>query len=194
MRAAHSTRRGFTLVEVMVGASIAGLLLAAILSTYNFLGRSLARLTSFQALESESRKALTYFSRDLRLAQKVKNGTTPTSSSVTLVLPSGDVTYSFDSTTGSLRRVATFGASRDLTLLRTNSCQCSAFEFLYFTISDGAPVDQSAPSSNVPYSIKQIQVKYTLESPSSWSVWTRTRYEAVSARYLLQNRGLPDGT
>jgi prepilin-type N-terminal cleavage/methylation domain-containing protein len=190
----RTLRRGFTLVEVMIAMALASVLMAAVLTTYNFLGRQLARLTSFQALENESRKALAYLSRDFRLAQSVKTGTSPTSHSLTLVLPDGEVSYEFDPDTRALQRRATFGISPNLTLLGTTSCQCTAFALQYFTTTDGTPADQSSPTTYIPYSIKQIQVAYTLESPSTWSEATRTRYDAVSARYVLQNRSLPDGT
>jgi prepilin-type N-terminal cleavage/methylation domain-containing protein len=186
-------RSGFTLVEVMISSAISAVVMAAVFSTYNFLGRNLARLSSYQALENESRKALSYLSRDFTLAQGVKTGTSPTTSTVTLILPSGEVTYYFNSASHSLRRQANFGPSPDLSLLRNSLCECTTFEFRYFTTTDGAPSDQTAPSGNVPYSIKQIQVRYVVESPASWLAMSRTRYEAVSARYYFRNRGVPDG-
>lgn len=185
---------GFTLVEVLIGSSLAAVLMASILSTYLYIGRNLARLSSYQALETESRKALAYLSRDFSLAQTVKSGTTPTGTAVTLVLPSGDVTYTYDSTARSLRRQASFGVSPNLTFLRNDSCECTNFTLRYYTLTDGAPINQVSATSNVPYSIKQIQVGYVVESPSTWSVLTRTRYETSSARFLLRNRGAPDGT
>jgi prepilin-type N-terminal cleavage/methylation domain-containing protein len=187
-------RGGFTLVELMIGSTIGAVVMAGILSACTFLGRNLARLSSHQALETESRKTLDYLSRDFAVAKSVKSGTRPTASAVTLVLPAGEVTYSFDSTTRALRRQATFGSTPDLTLLHNSICECATFEFLFFTTSDGAPSDQAAPGVNVPYSIKQIQVKFVTESPSTWSPLTRTQYEVASGRYLFRNRAAPDGT
>ncbi len=187
------SRAAFTLVELLIGSTVAGFTLAAVLSAYIFIGRNLARLSSYQSLENESRKVLAYLSRDLMLAQSVKTGTTPTESAVTLVLPAGEVSYSFNSTTG-LRRQTTFGTSPDLTFLRNDSCACTSFRFRYFTVTDGAPTDQTSPSAYVPYSIKQIQVGFVLESPTSWTAETRTRFEMASSRYVFRNRGAPDGT
>lgn len=192
-RKAKKGSQGFTLVEVLIGSTLGCMIMAAVLSTFVFIGQNLARLASYQALENESRKILGYLSKDLSLAQGVKTSTTPTAATVTLVLPSGDVTYTYDSSTRALRRQATFGVT-SLTFLHNDSCQCTTFTFRYFTTSDGAPTDQATSTSNVPFSIKQIQASYVLESPDGWSILTRTRYEGASARYLLRNRGTPDGT
>ena len=189
---ATTPRAGFTLVEVMVSSTLAAIIMAAVLSTYVMLGRNLARLSSYQSLEHESRKALAYLSRDFMQAQSVKGGTTPTASSVTLVLPSGEVSYTYDGS--SLRRQTTFGTLRDVTFLHNDSCTCSSFSFNYYTSSGDAPTDQSTPSASVPFSIKQIEVGYVVESPLSWTAQTRTRCELKSSRYIFRNRGAPDGT
>ncbi len=189
-----TSRQGFTLVEVLVSASLAGIVMTAVLSSFVFMGRSMSRLSSYQSLETESRKALAYLQRDFALAQKVKAGTTPTASAVTLVLPAGEVSYTYDSGAKSLRRQATFGGNADLYLLKTSACECTTFAFGYYTTTDGAPTDQVTPANFVPYSIKQIQVRFVVESPATWTTETRTRYEAKSARYLFRNRVAPDGS
>ena len=194
MKSWSHSRSGFTLVEVMVASAVGAIVMAALLSTYIFLGRNMARLASYQALENESRKALAYLTKDFALAQKVKSGTSATSSGVTLVLPSGEVVYTYDSTAHSLRRQANFGSSQNLTFLKNSLCECTTFEFKFFTTADGAPTDQNTPTTNNPYSIKRIQVRYIVESPSTWSEITRTRLEAASSRYSFHNRTAPDGT
>ena len=167
---------GFTLVEVLISASLAAVIMTSVLSTYLFIGRNLARLASYEALETESRRTLAYLCKDFAQAERVKAGTTPTTAGVTLELPAGEVTYSYDGTAQSLRRQANFGSGRDLTFLHNDSCACTTFSFKFFTLADGAPTDQTAPTANVPFSIKQIQVGYVVESPSSWSTLPRTLY------------------
>jgi prepilin-type N-terminal cleavage/methylation domain-containing protein len=189
-----SARRGFTLLEVLISSSLAGVVMVAVLSSFLFIGRNLSRLASYQALESESRKALAYLRRDFSLAQAVRSGTTPTASTVSLMLPSGDVVYTYDTLTRRLRRQATFGASPDLYLLNNSQCECTSFTFSYYTTTDAAPTDQITPTNLVPFSIKQIQVGFVVESPSSWTSDRRTRYESISSRFLIRNRGAPDGT
>lgn len=188
----HRARRGFTLVEVLISATLASMLMVAILSTFVFLGRNLSRLASYQALETEARTGLGYLRQDFALARAVKTGTTPTASTVTLVLPTGDVTYTYASK--KLTRTATGAINPSFALLSSSQCECTSFSFQYYTTTDAAPTDQSTPASNVPYSIKQIQVGFVLESPSSLSASVRTRYEVASSRFLIRNRTAPDGT
>src|SRR5262249_43684431 len=133
---------GFTTLELLISASLALIILTAVLSTFVYLGRNLTRLANYQMLEAQSRRALTYLRRDLVLAQSVKTGTTPTVTSVTLALPAGDVTYTYDNTTGRLRRQATFGVSPDIYLLRTASSTCTAFSFDYYTTTEAVASGQ----------------------------------------------------
>lgn len=186
--------RGFTLVEVLISASLAGIVMTAVLSSFVFMGRSMSRLSSYQALETESRKALAYMQRDFAVALRVKNGTSPSASAVTLVLPAGEVSYTYDGSTKRVRRQATFGGNADFYLLSSSSSECTTFTFSYYTTTDGAPTDQVTPANFVPYSIKQIQVRFVVESPSAWTTETRARFEAKSARYLFRNRGASDGS
>jgi prepilin-type N-terminal cleavage/methylation domain-containing protein len=189
-----STPRGFTLLEVLISSALAGVVMIAVLSSFLFIGRNLSRLASHQALESESRKALAYIRKDFTLAQAVKSGTTPTSSTVTLVVPSGEITYTYDSVARRVRRQANFGATQDSYLLQNTQCECTSFTFSYYTTGDAAPTDQVTPTTYVPYSIKQIQVAFVVESPSTWTSDRRTRLESISSRFLIRNRTAPNGT
>lgn len=193
MTHAPAIRRGFSLPEVIIATALGAIIMAAVLSSFAFIGRNLARLASYQALEAEARKALAYLRQDLALARSVKNGTSPTTDTVTLVLPAGEVTYTYDSSTRRLRRQATFGANPDFGLLQNSNSECTSFALAYFTTSDGEPIGQSS-AALVPYSIKQISIGFVLETPASASAETRTRFEAASARYFIRNRGLSDGT
>jgi Tfp pilus assembly protein PilW len=113
----RATRRlsGFTLVEVMIGASIGSYVLLGMLTMFGFLGRSGARLTYYNAMALESRRALDEFSQDVRMASDVvANLTVGTDivSSVTLTVPdnyggayANKVTYAYDSaTSGATKR------------------------------------------------------------------------------------------
>jgi prepilin-type N-terminal cleavage/methylation domain-containing protein len=194
MRHRPDFQRGFTLVEVLIGATLAAAMMAAVLSSFVFLGRSLTRLANYQTLEAKGREALTYFRGDFALARAVKNGTTPTASSVTLVLPAGEVTYTYDSAAQSLRRQANFGANQDFQLLQNDFCTCTTFTFNYYTTTSGAPTSQITPALNVPYSIKQIEVRFVLQTPGTASPSTQTRFEEVSSRFLVRNKQPPDGS
>lgn len=183
----------FTLVEVLIGAALSAVVMVGILTSFVFLGRSLSRLVNYQTLEAKSREALTLMRTDFGLALSVKAGTTPTASSLILSLPAGDVTYTYDGTAKSLRRQTTFGANRDHTLLQNSTCSCTSFSFFYYTTTNGSPVSQITAGQNIPFSIKQVQVSYSLDSAGSASPQTRASFDMASATLLLRNRWEPDG-
>lgn len=67
MRTSNASRAAaFTLVELLIGATLSAAIMAAVLSSYIFLGRNLARLANQQTLETESRRALAYFVQDVQ--------------------------------------------------------------------------------------------------------------------------------
>lgn len=193
MKARRQIQHGFTLVELLISATLAGAMLAAVLSSYVFLGRNLMRLANYHTLESKSQEALARFQNDFSLAQAVKSGTTPTATSVTLVLAAGEVTYTYDGTAGSLRRQATFGANPDLRLLRNDYASCTAFAFDYYTTAAGAPTSQFASGVNVPYSIKRIGARFTLKSPGTLDAATRTTVDFVAPPAALRNKQAAGG-
>lgn len=104
-----SSNRGFTLVELLVGVTLSGMVMAAVLSSYIFLARSFTRLSNQQVLESEARRTLTYFSRDVQAATGIATiSTSPTSPAANRV----DLTV--PTTTGSTNTV-TYYYNSDLT-------------------------------------------------------------------------------
>ncbi len=62
---------GFTLVELMIGASLASFILAGVLSTFLFMGRSGANVNNYNDMEAQAREALEYFAEDTRQASGV---------------------------------------------------------------------------------------------------------------------------
>lgn len=63
-----NTSGAFTLVELMVGATLSAAVMAAVLSSYIYLGRGLARLGNQQILETQARRTLAYFAYDVQSA------------------------------------------------------------------------------------------------------------------------------
>lgn len=186
--------QGFTLVELLVAATLAAAVMAAVLSAFVFLARNFTRMANFQALEQQGRTALTYLQADLAEATAVKKGTTPTAATLTLALPGGDVTYTYDSTNERLRRQATFGSSPDLYLLNTPGCRCTDFSFSYYTGENGSPVDQATSATNMPLSVKQLQVRFSLETAVNENGQTRMTYAVASPRWHFRNKRKPDGS
>jgi prepilin-type N-terminal cleavage/methylation domain-containing protein len=189
----RKSRAGFTLVELLVGMTIGSVVMAAVLSSFVFLARNFTRLANLQTLERQGRTALAYLQADLAVAQGVKAATTPTATSLTLLLPAGEVTYTYDSGNQRLRRQAAFSTNPDLRLLNAAGCRCTTFAFTYFTGSNGSPLDQMSGTANTPLSIKQVQVRFLLQTPSGESTQTRMSYAGVSPRLHLRNKRMPNG-
>jgi prepilin-type N-terminal cleavage/methylation domain-containing protein len=194
MRPHASPPRGFTLVELLIGSTLAGFAMMALLSSFVFLARNFTRLANLQALEGQSRTALAYLQADLAQARTVKSSGPATATSVTLVLPAGEVSYTYDSGAGRLLRQANFSSQPEISLLKAPNCRCTAFAFSYFTGTGGSPAAQLATATNTPYSIKQLQVSFELQTPAAEAAETRMQYKTVSARLNFRNRGAPDGT
>jgi type II secretory pathway pseudopilin PulG len=131
-RARWPDSRGFSLVELMVAMSLAMMVIAAILSSYTFLGRNLVRYANQQQLEVQSRRALQMFTSDVHMANRVAYAydttkditqdstwqTLPTSSQVTFRLSTPDasggtfvyaVTYAYSTAAGTLTRSVSSG-------------------------------------------------------------------------------------
>ncbi|MEI7799352.1 MAG: prepilin-type N-terminal cleavage/methylation domain-containing protein [Opitutaceae bacterium] len=182
-----SARSGFTLSELLISLSLGSLLMAAVLSTYLFMGRSMTRTANFQILENKSRLALNYLRQDIQLASAV---TTSTNTSLTLTLPSGTVSYTYSGRT--LTRTATFGPAPTIYLLMGD---CTAFDFNYYsTLGTGLTA-----TALVPLSIKLIDCTFTLQrgptiNGTSTQDGTAVTLATVSPRLLLRNKQGPNGT
>lgn len=92
--------RGFTLVEIMIGASLGSMVLAGVLSTYLMLLRSGVSASNYSVMEAQTRRAFEKMGSDARMANNLSSsGTT----SITLTVPnnytsnSNQVTYAYDS-------------------------------------------------------------------------------------------------
>jgi prepilin-type N-terminal cleavage/methylation domain-containing protein len=106
IRTSVKTRAGFTLVELLVGVTLSAAVMAAVLSSYIFIGRNLTRISNQQALEVDARRTLAYFNEDVRMAIGLSGA--PSVTSVTLEIPTATnsklVTYTYDSTNQNLLR------------------------------------------------------------------------------------------
>jgi Tfp pilus assembly protein PilW len=96
---------GFTLVEVLIAASLATMILAGVLSASMMMMRSGVRAANYSTMESESRRAFEQLGIDARMANLViSNFTGGVISSITFSVPSQDlqtqskVTYGYDTT------------------------------------------------------------------------------------------------
>ena len=187
-----ATRRGFTLVEVLISTSIGSMVLAGVMSTFLMLGRSGANLANYSVMEAQSRRALEEFSQDLRMASGITWNST---SSITLRIPNnytptlGVVTYSYDSGTETFNRTPRDpqSAAGTTMLLITNVVSFSYARF-----------DRINNPSTVDGTTKRIQLSMTASTAVTGSTVsgdtrkTRTVPGAtniiLSASYILRNK------
>jgi len=92
MRARAKPLAGFTLVELLVGATLSAAVMAGVLSSYIYIGRNLARLANQQTLETEGRRTLANFSRDVRMASELTDTANLSATRVSFTVPTANST------------------------------------------------------------------------------------------------------
>lgn len=170
--ASKQSRRGFTLVEVLIATSLTTLLLAACLSSVVFLMKSAVGSGNYSEMNQQSRRALEFFGRELRQGMQI---TSPKVNGFQLTVPvtattSKTVDYGLDKANKQFFRIEDG--------VRTNLLSdVEDIIISYFNINGDA--------STLPLEIKQVQ----LEAKMVRKVLTteNTNY-LVSARFTLRNR------
>lgn len=191
----HSPRRAFTLVELMIGMTLASMVMLGVLSTFLFMGRNSTRLSYQHALEIQSRTILHTLGLDVRNAKAIASAS---STGMVLTLWNGtSVTY--DCSTSTLTRDTGSGPVALLSDIKGEKVQVpvtlSACSFSFSTTTDGTTVSQFN-SALVPLSIKQVAISFTLQAGNSVQagVGTMTTFQIASGWLLFSNKQLPDGT
>lgn len=172
--------RGFTLVEVLIAATLSSFILAGTLSAFLFLGRSGMNLRNYNDMESQARKSLEIFAQDTRQASSV---TWTTAESVTLVVPDAGSTtniyYTYAS--GTFTRKTTSGTATLLSGI--TNFTFSAYDINGTAITDLSTASARTTAANI---TKQIQISLSA-ARSSQTVATATNI-VLSARYVLRNK------
>ena len=179
-RSSHRTA-GFTLIELMISASLALIVIGGILSAFLFLGRNLTRMVNLQQQEVKSRTALQLFTTDVSSAIQF---TTATDTQIVLTVQTAGspatVTYTYTAgaaSTGTLVRAYTpSGGTTATTTLLTG---LSAFDFNFYT--------ESGVSTTSLASVKSAEFSFTSASGNAAS-GTQVSYDTVSSRVLLRNK------
>ncbi len=183
---------GFTLVELLVGMSLALIVMTGVLSTFTFLGRNLNRLTNQQQLESEARRALAYFGQDVRMASAL---TSPGDSTVTFTqltstgttttvynyYPSATTVSGVNIPAGSLTRTSPSG-STPVILLRN----LLSFDFDYTDMSDNAVTN----FTNKVSSIKKVAMEFSSQTGVSANGTLTPVYQGASPFLVIRNKPL----
>jgi len=188
-RAAGARCGAFTLVEVMVAASLGTMVLAGVLSAFLFIGRTGFNAGSYSEMEAQTRRALDRFAADARRATAVQ---WHSSRQLTFTLPTAgtgtiQVTYACDTraagaTAQSFYRHAgdaTSAAPREI-LVRGVGAD---FSFQRFKLEqDGVTANAAANDLET----KLIQVN--LRPVRSGVTAVAASQATLSARYLLRNK------
>jgi prepilin-type N-terminal cleavage/methylation domain-containing protein len=175
-RKSAGKQQGFTLVEVMICASIGSFVLLGVLTMFLFLGRSSVNLGNYSDMEAQSRKALELFAEDTRQASSV---VWASATSITLAVNSVPVTYEFVS--GTFRRTKNSVTTNLVTGI-------TSFTFLAYTINGTAITNFADATARTvaDHTTKQIQISLSA-ARNSRTVATSTNI-VLSARYVLRNK------
>jgi prepilin-type N-terminal cleavage/methylation domain-containing protein len=201
--------RGFTLVELMISMSLGTVVMLAVFSTYNYLGRNLTKLSYRHILESQSRKILTSLAGDIR---KTKSIAAASATALNLRLIDGSsVDYTFNAGTGKISRDPDGAGPAPAAILNYDIGDANVqvpvtlpnFSFTYytttgnaFTVAGTGPTYQNT-TTIVPKSIKQVVISFTLQAGTTaiqGQQGTLTTYPVTSNRQLFVNRSMPDGS
>lgn len=174
--------RGFTLVEMMVAATLGSFLLLAVLTSFLFLGRTGANMQNYTEMEVQARRTIETFAEDVRMA-KDATWNSATSLTLTVVNSSGTTasrTYTYNSSTGTFTRLAGTTTTTLLTGIST-------FSFTAYKINtDTIDLTNSATLASASSLTKQIQI--SLRAIRTTRTVSDATNSVISARFILRNK------
>jgi type II secretory pathway component PulJ len=169
---------GFTLAEVMISAAISSFILAGVLATFLFLGRSGANIQNYSDMESEARKALEVFAEDTRQASSIA---WDTKDDITLTVNSVSIRYYYDSSAKTFFRKVASGTPQALVT------KITTFAFSAYSITGSTlPLTSATELTTAAKSTKQLQV--SLEAARNSSTVATASNTVLSARFILRNK------
>ncbi|MBP6507309.1 MAG: prepilin-type N-terminal cleavage/methylation domain-containing protein [Opitutaceae bacterium] len=173
--ARRDRRKGFTLVEILIGASLSTFILAGVMTSFLFLGRSGANLQNYSDMEAQARRGLEYFAEDVRQASAI---TWNSATSVTLIVNSGNVTYAYNSTTRIFTR-------NTVTLI--SGITPGTFSFKSYNVTGAEmPLTNATELLAAGSSTKQLQISLSATRTSTTVVAATNT--VLSARFILRNK------
>lgn len=186
IRNRKSKNSGFTLVEIIIAASLSALVLAGVLTSFVMFVRSSIRIANYDKMEANATRALESLARDLRMAQAIATDA-PTGiaanrniQQISLTVPNANgvgtttVVYQF---TGSKTLTRKEGTATARTLIEDISAGSARF-YAY-------NLNQSLAAND--YETNQIKISLTT-SPDTKGNYATTTKRVISARFVLRNR------
>lgn len=177
-------RRGFTLPEVIIGASLGTIVLAGVLSTFLMLGRNGVSAAGYSDMDAQARKALEEFAQDVRMASDV---TWHSSRALTLTVvdnyaaTGNQVTYAWDNDSTSDTYRCFYRIPGDGTAPNTKTIyirNVTDFSFYRFNRLNAATASNAAT--------KRIQIAMTIATSGATLVTSTNN--VVSASFILRNK------
>lgn len=162
----------------MIGASLASFILAGVLSTFLFMGRSGANVQNYNDMEAQARKALELFAEDTRQASGVTWGSD--SNTVTLTVSGASIMYYYDTGTKIFYR-------RDSTGTKTLVTGITSFAFSAYSIS-GSSVALSTAAERTAANGTTKQLQISLEAARNNVTVVAATNTVLSARFVLRNK------
>lgn len=176
--------RGFTLVEVLIAATLSTFVLAGVLSAFLFMARTGFRSSGYSEMEAEVRRGLDTFAQDTRNATDVRWNN---AQSITLTVHGSPVTYAYDNTPGSATYQAFYRVAGDATATSPRTALVrgvtSDFTFRRYKLEQSGVADNTARNDS---ETKLLQL--SLRAARTSVATAGASQSAISARYLLRNK------
>jgi Tfp pilus assembly protein PilW len=191
-------RAGFTISELLVGVSLALIVMTGVLSSYVFVARSYNRTIGFgmanqPTLEAQGRRTLAWWAQDVQTASGV---TSPSASEVTLAVPRSDggtknVTYYYNSTASAVSVYSVTVPAKSLARIDRNTSTAltlhSSLLTCVFSYFDTFGNPYTSYTDYLP-GINQVSMVFTAQAGSSVNSTLTQVYKSASPRLLLRNK------
>jgi hypothetical protein len=175
---------GFTLVEVLIAATLSTFVLAGVLSAFLFLARTSFRSSGYSEMEAEMRRGLDTFARDTRNATDVRWNS---AQSITLTVNGRPVTYAYDvsATSATARSFYRLEGDAASTLDRAVLVRGVSpdFSFQRFKLTQPGVTENAANNDR-----ETKLLSLTLRAARTSVATAGASNSAVSARYMLRNK------
>jgi Tfp pilus assembly protein PilW len=175
--------RGFTLAEVMMAGALGVFILAGVMSSFLFIGRSGFGAESYNDMENQTHRALELFAEDARAACDIHWNS---AQSITLTLPTQatttTVTYAYDSDSTSPTFGCFYRLSATAPLQVLVHGVAANFAFARYKL------DSSGNASTAGNDLETKQIQVTLPAQRTGSTVVTATDSALSACYILRNK------
>jgi len=160
---------------MMIGAALSSFILAGVLSTFLFLGRSGANFQNYSDMESQARRALEMFAEDVRQASAIS---WTSNESVTLTVNSASVVYAYNSST----RVFYRNGTSLITGITAGSFAYKAYKV------DGTELPLATAANLTAAGVNTKQLQISLEASRTSRTVVAATNTVLSARFILRNK------